>query len=231
MSVSRRDFIKMFGVSIASLMLTRCKFIPPINLLNKPTTTPTVLPPRGVLRSCWQRFNELAQTTQEISEQGEDYNENVLGNQLIADHHQALAEVVATGELTQPVADLVKESYEAAIYHVWRSNIPVTCYEPVMVDYGPISAYTLVQQANILSEYAQTGEIEAEILASAGKALEHDMNFIAMRQEDIDSLYRQLLAGCQDNWECIPKFDALDLEPSADAKAAAQFIIELLTEK
>jgi hypothetical protein len=38
MDLSRRDFIKVFGISIASLMLTRCKGLP------QPTPTPTQIP-------------------------------------------------------------------------------------------------------------------------------------------------------------------------------------------
>ena len=231
MNLSRRDFIKLFGITVASLTMTRCKFPPLAAETPGPTATPTPLPPRDMLRLCWQRFDELAQTTVELSDTGEEYMENALGEQLVADHRHALAELVAAGESTQPVADLVQEGYEAAVYHVWRSNIPVTCYEPVIVDYEPASARVLVQQSEMLNEFAQAGEIDPETLAQAQAALEHDMAFIAMSDADIDLLYQQMIADWENQSINIPSFADLSLEPSAEAIAAARFIIELLTEE
>ena len=224
--VSRRDFIKLFGVSIASLLLTRCKAFP--WAAPTPTHTPTPTPtPRAMLRSCWMRFDELAQA---IRDAGEAYEELNLDSQLISEHLDALNELVAVGELSQPVADLVREAYHEAIYHVYYSNIPVTCYEPLPVDYQMNSASILVRQAEILREYAEAGTLDPDTLAIAQAALEHDMAYIALSRTETDDLVQQIMDECQDDWECIPDFEELPMEPSADAKAAAQFIIELLTE-
>ncbi len=131
MDISRRDFLKIFGISVASVMLTRCK-----PLLSTPTPTcyaplpPSTVTPaatsvRERLRQCWFSFDDLATATMES-----DTTENNYGTQLAADHRAALDEMVARGELTAPVADLVQEAYEAALSHVWRSNALITCYEP-----------------------------------------------------------------------------------------------------
>lgn len=222
MNLSRRDFIKVFGVSIASLILTRCKTLP------QPTPTP-IPTPRDILRTCWTGFSELASTTRALEDNYDQYMENALGSQMIADHRRALDELMAAGELTSPVADLVQEGFAAAVYHVWRSNVPITCYEPVMIDYAPVSANILVQQAAALSEFARAGEIDPGTLAIAQAALEHDLAFIAMDETDINALYEQILADCNNQYECIPRFDAVPLEPSADAQTAARFIVDLLT--
>jgi hypothetical protein len=181
-----------------------------------------------MLRACWTGFAELARV---IREAGEAYEEIELENQMLADHRHALDELVAGGEITEAVAALVHEAYNAAINHIWYSNIPVTCYEPVMVDYEPTSATILVQQAELLSGYAQQGEIDPETLAMAQAALEHDMAYIALTHAETDELVQQIMDECQDDWACIPEFEELPMEPSADAKAAAQFIIQLLTEE
>ena len=219
MDLSRRDFIKMFGVSVASLLLTRCKWLG--------QTTPTPTTPREILRACWLGFDELAQS---LREAGDAYEDNTLHSQMIFDHRQALDELVAKAEITEPVADLVQEAYSDAVYHVRRSNIPVTCYEPAIVDYQPASASTLVHQADILREYAAGGTLDPDTLVIAQAALEHDMAYIALSNTETDDLVQQIMDKCQDDWACIPEFEALPLEPSADAKAAAQFIIALLTE-
>ena len=56
----------------------------------------------------------------------------------------------------------MQEAYEAAVYHTWRSNALMTCYEPMMVDYAPTSVEILVQQAATLGAIGDEGIIDAE---------------------------------------------------------------------
>ncbi len=233
MSISRRDFIKLFGVSVASLLVTRCKPIaltPPTPTCYAPLPpTPEALTPRDRLRKCWLSFSELAQRTQDAATEGN--SEDDFGQQLNSDHRTALDELVVSGELTAPVADLVHEAYAAAVYHVWRSHAPITCYEPMFVDYAPVSANTLVQQSGILNDLATQSTIDPETLAKAQAAIEHDMAFYALSQEDVQTLYEQVITTSQEQGQPVPSFEELQLEISSDAKAAAQFIIDLLTGK
>jgi hypothetical protein len=228
MTISRRDFMKLFGVSVASLLMTRCRVFPPIATCYAALPpTPGVLTPRDRLRKCWLSFDDLAQRTQEGATAGN--SEDIFGQQLISNHRSALDELVASSELTAPVADLIQEAYDAAVYHVWRSNVSMTCYEPMMVDYAPVSAGVLVQQADILDDFAGQGTIDPETLAKAQAALEHDMAFFALSDADVQALYAQILKASQEQGQPIPSFEDLQLEVTADAKAAAQFIIDLLT--
>lgn len=242
MSISRRDFMKVFGVSVAALILARCKrgiipgptdtpslvcytatSPPPTPLF---TPLPTSLPARERLRLLWLRFGLLAQVT------AAGLNENnALGNQLIADHHAALDELSAASDFSRPVGDLIQEAYDAAIDHVWLLNIPVTCYTPVIVNYAPASAETLVQQAAILGQVSGLGGVDADTLAKAQAALEHDMAFYALSSEDISELYTRLIQEAQENGTPIPSFEDIELELTPEARAAAQFIIDLLTGK
>lgn len=233
MSLTRRDFMKMFGVSLASLLMTRCRGIvtetPTCYApLPPPTLTPSIpsSSARDRLRFCWLRFGELAQAT--LADEDMD---NSLGRQLIADHRSALDELVTAGELSAPVVDLVQESYEAGVYHVWRSNVPITCYEPVIVDYSPSSAGILVKQSEILSQIAGQGAIDQKTLAKARTALEHDMAFYDLSNEDVQTLYDRLVKESQETGQPVPSFEALELELTPVARQAAQFILELLTGK
>jgi len=229
MPVSRRDFMKVFGISVASLLLTRCRF--PIGVTCYAPLPPTALPDstRDRLRLCWLSFNELAQKTIEEAKQGS--TENTFGQQRIADHRAALNELVSTGEIPAPLADLVQEAYAAAVYHVWRSNAPMTCYAATVVDYAPTSAGVLVQQAEALSQAASQGNIDPQTLAKAQAALKHDMAYYALSDADVQALYDRLISDWQANGQSIPSFETLELELTPDAKAAAQFIVDLLTGK
>jgi len=229
MSISRRDFMKLVGVSVASLALTHCTFIPagcyaPLPASPYPTEPST---PKDRLRRCWLSFGELAQATIEESNLGS--TENTFGQQLVAEQRAALDELVAAGELTPSVADLVQEAYDAAVYHVWRSNVPMTCYEPMIVDYAPVSAEVLVQQSSALGEIADESSIDPETLAKAQTALEHDMAFYALTDEEVNTLYNRIVTEWQSQGQSAPSFADVDLEITPDAEAAAQFIISLLT--
>ena len=111
----------------------------------------------------------------------------------MANHRAALDELVAAGELDAAVADLVQEAYAAAVYHVWRSNAPITCYEPMMVDYAPTSAAQLVQQSAVLAEMAAKGDLNPDTVAIVQKTIQHDLAFEALSREEVDALYEKLL--------------------------------------
>jgi formate dehydrogenase maturation protein FdhE len=107
----------------------------------------------------------------------------------------------------------------------------MTCYEPMIVDYAPVSAGILVQQSEVLNEIADESAIDPETLAKAQVALEHDMAFYALTDEEVTSLYERLVAEWQSQGQAAPAFENVNLEITPDAEAAAQFIISLLTSK
>jgi hypothetical protein len=232
MDLSRRDFMKLVGISVASLALTRCRALPVTcytPLPPYPTTTELEPTARERLRMCWLSFGILAQATIDESNQGT--SENLYGQQLSTEHRRALDELLTEGLLTPAVADLVQEAFDAAVYHIWRSNAPITCYEPMIVDYAPVSASVLVQQSEILQELARKGTIDQQLLSKAQAALEHDMAYYALTDEELSGLYDRLMAEWERQGQTIPSFDEFDLEVTPEAQAAAQFIINLLTQK
>ena len=72
MDVTRRDFMKLVGVTVASLSLTNCRVIPitcyaPMPPSPYPTQPVTA---RERLRACWMRFGELAEATEARQKKG-----------------------------------------------------------------------------------------------------------------------------------------------------------------
>jgi hypothetical protein len=242
MPVPRREFMKLFGVSLGSLLLARCQRTatpeptPPLvtcYTIMPPTRTPAMpgsanLAARERLRLCWLRFDELARKTTD----GNNADENggdPLGTQMIAEHRSALDALTALAEITVPVADLVQEAYAAAVYHVWRSNTPMTCYDMIYPDYAPESAESLVRQTEVLKQVAAAGTIDTGTMEKAQAALEHDLAFYALTDEDVQALYEKLVAEYHDPGETIPDFEAVELSLTPEVKAAAKFLLELLT--
>jgi hypothetical protein len=238
MPVPRRDFMKLFGISLGSLLLARCQRTgtpdPTIMMTcyeptAAPRNTPTSksLSARGRLRLCWLRFGELAETTRDGTNSDPDAGDR-FGRRLVADHRAALDELVGAGEITAPVADLIQEAYTAAVYHIWRSNAPMTCYAAVRLDYAPVSANNLVLQSEILSQVGGGGTIAPDTIAKARAALEHDLAFYALSDADVQALYKRLLEEYDDPGEAIPSFAEVELALTPDVRAAAQFLLEVL---
>jgi hypothetical protein len=227
MDTSRRDFMKLVGISMASLLLTRCRGFLPITTCYAPVpTTPDPESARDSLRSLWLELDAIAQHTL-----AGDNDDNWYGQQLVDNYRWNLDVLIASGGISAPVADLVQEAYEAAVYHVWRSNAPITCYEPSIVDYAPAGADLLVRQSEILNGLEGQGTIDPATLANAQAALEHDLSYYALDDAGEQALYDEILKAYSEQGQPIPSFDALQLEITPEAQAAAQFIVELLAGK
>jgi hypothetical protein len=209
--LTRRDFIQSLGIALASLLAARC--VPPRSGGQTP---------RDRLRNCWHRFDELAEQARDVDhfERGQQALD-----QLVADHRAALDEVVATGELAQDVAAQVQAAFGAAAYHVWRSNAPITCYEPVLIDYRPASSGQLARQLDILVEMAGDGDLDPDVVAQARAAVERDVAFLNLSNDEVAALYNEITSSAQGG---VPPFEEIQLEITPQAAQAAQFLVELL---
>jgi len=223
MTPSRREFIRSLGIALAAVALSRCA--PPIDGGGgEDPRPPTPTPPggeqnalRGQLRGCWQQFDWLIQRTQ-------DWDNPEAGNQardeLLQDHRAVLDRLVTLGALEPVVADLVQESYAAAVYHVWRSHAGMTCY--IMVQsYQATVAGQLVQQSELLAEIAAGGEIDPAVVARVHESIERDMAYLDLADE-----VRQKV----DSTPGFPSLEEIDFDVSPEAAAAARFLLELLLE-
>jgi hypothetical protein len=230
--ISRRDFMKLFGIGVASLLMTRCRAVAPVVTCYVATKINTdLLSSHERLREYWLSFGDLAQRTREEASNG-NYESDFI-QQLITSHRNALDELIATGELNAPVADLIHEAYMAAIYHVWNSNLLLTCYTPTpigTVNYTLPSADMLVEQANILEELSMQSTIDPETLVKVQVSLEHDLAYYDLSEADMQKLYDQI-RNLQQQGQQAPEFEELPIEVTPEAKDAAHFIIDLLTGK
>lgn len=231
---TRRRFIRTVGIAIASLAVSRCTPTPEPTCYTVPAFTPTPGSsagnddsPRGRLRQCWMSFDELAQQTRDTMD---DYEiAEAAMAQLVQDHQAALDDLVLAGDLEQPVADQVQAAFDAAVYHVWRSNAPITCYEAVMIDFQPTSSAQLVQQAETLDGLAGSSDVPQETLTKAQAAIERDIAFLSLPSADVQALYDQLIEAAGDK-HTYPSFDELELDVTPEAAAAARFLVQLLIE-
>jgi hypothetical protein len=221
MAFTRREFIKNVGIAIASLATARC--VCPVGGIGSKGESDS---PRERLRQSWMRFDWLAKEAQD--EGGYEQGEQAY-NQLVADHRASLDELVAAGELDTDVARQVQIAFDAAAYHVWLSNAPITCYEPVIVDYKPTSSSQLAWQAEILAEMADSGDLDPDTVAQAQAAIERDVAFLNLSGAETQALYDELMAAAGDNYT-FPTFDELELEVTPEAAEAARFLVELLLE-
>ncbi|MBN1810527.1 MAG: hypothetical protein JXA14_01680 [Anaerolineae bacterium] len=213
MSPTRREFIKRVGIAIASLMAARCACVSFVGGS-----------PRDRLRSCWLQLDWLAQQAQEDYKQGERAQKK-----LAADHRAALDDLVASGELDADVADDLDSAFGSAIVHVVMANTPITCYKTAEPNYIPVSADQLMRQAELLAEMAEDGHMDSAVVAQAQTAVERDITFLALSDEEMRDLRAELWAAAGDSYD-FPPFDELDLEVTPEATEAARFLIELLLE-
>ena len=146
---------------------------------------------------------------------------------LLSDHRSALDDLVAPGELSSSAAEQIQIAFQEATYHVWRSHAPMTCYEPVLVDYTPTSSAQLTQQVALLEEISDSGDVDQNTLAQAQAAIERDIAFLSLTNEATQALYDDLIAAAGETYD-FPTFDELELEIPAESVEAARFLVELL---
>jgi hypothetical protein len=183
---------------------------------------------RERLRSCWLRFDWLAEQAQDWSdyEKGERALE-----QLTTEHRAALDELVAVGELEVDVADEVQNAFDAAAYHIWRANCGMTCYEPLMMpDYTQSGSAQLVVQADLLVDLADDVTIDPKTIIQAQASVERDIAFLNLSPEEEQALYDAVIEAAGEEYD-YPTFEELELEITPEAAEAARFLVELLLEE
>ena len=214
MTLTRREFIKGVGVAAASLVLLRCSA--------PPSQDDSA---RGKLREAWMQLEWLAQQSTGDWERGDQARQ-----ELTAQHRAALDELVGAGELSPEVAEELQAAYDAATYHIYRSHAPITCYEPMIVDYAPSSSDQLTTQADLLAEMADQADLDPATVSQAQAGIERDIAFLSLSSDERNALYDPLIQAASQG-EAIPPFDQVDLEITPEAREAARYLVELLLEE
>ncbi|MBE9508992.1 MAG: hypothetical protein IMY86_13205 [Chloroflexi bacterium] len=168
MKSTRREFISYVGVTLASLLTTRCRptCYTPAAPVPYPPFTPTPNARWATLRECWLDLRN----TELQSVEDTDF---AIG--LRQRHADALDALVTDGELDAAVAEEIGVAFEQAVAHVQRKM--ATCYIAVPPEFVPRE--NLVQQAAMLEEMAVESDIAPDTVAQAQAALERDVAWLA----------------------------------------------------
>ena len=144
-----------------------------------------------------------------------------------SDRHLAvsgLLRLVEAGELNVASAEHVQLIFDEAAYHIERSM--GTCYEAMpMPDYVPAARGQVMQQTDLLAEMAEKGDLDPQTVAQAQAALERDVAFLNLSEEEKRAFYTELAAA----GPAYPPFDEIDLEVTPEAAEAAAFLAQLLS--
>jgi len=250
MRYTRRDLMKRVGIAMASLAATRCTRVTCYIPAELPTETPsadqlarqtavirdrtqdgTVTPAtaqraqaaidRERLRACWLQLQQLAATTAEDGNRGE-----TMRTALVAEHQSVLDDLVPLGEIQPAVAEQVQVAFEEAAYHVWAANVPITCYKETPINYRPASSEQLARQSALLGEMAQGSGLDQEAVARAQAAVERDIAFLNMPDDEVQAMYDKLMTAATAGQ--YPTFDQVELQIPPESADAAHFLVELL---
>lgn len=166
MGASRRSFIRYVGLTLGSILATRCT--PTCYTQTPPTPTPL---PAGdplweALRVCWMDLQDPRLQT---------FEETDFTRELRRRHADALDALVARGDINSSVAENVGIAFEQAMAHVQRQM--ASCYIALPPEFAPREE--LVSQVAALEEMAATSEIDPSTVARAQEALEQDIAWLA----------------------------------------------------
>jgi len=239
MSIDRRYFIKSFGMTLGSLIvsgsLSGCDVkteekastaqgtpitkLPNVEEVNSPSPkkllhTDSELEP---LRQCWLDLNNLQQTVREAlgkAMQEGDYSfvetEEDVKKERSTKHRDILDALVGAGKLDKLVAEQIQVAFDEAQYHIARSM--ATCY--IIIPYELNVRSDLLKQAEVLGEIS--GDLDPEVVTQARAAIAQDM------------AYFETIANDNDNYKSIRvNYEAGKLKASPEALEAARLLTEL----
>jgi hypothetical protein len=214
MRTSRRDFIKSFAITLASLTMTRCGV--------SETPESIEIDPKDRVRACWLRLDWMAQQVRDSGLMKGDSSE--AQTQLIIEHQRALKELVDAGEFDWPIASEMQKAFEEATTYVRNSSsVTVSCYEvsdPRMLErmdaeYNIEKVQAdLVRQAELLQSFS--GSIHSYAVTRAQEAIARDLTFLEskFRTNEIEELFQ------------LYESDAIEVSPLS--LEAARILAEIL---
>jgi hypothetical protein len=200
MKTTRREFIRRVGIALGSLMAMRCVTTCYAPSPETPPSSPLDAPPTpewAALRGCWLDLDNPELQSSEDTD---------FSRELRQRNGDALAALVASGELDAAVADEIDAAFEEAIAHVQRQQ--ATCYIALPPEFTPRD--DLVQQAELLETLAAEGDIDPQTVARARAALGRDIAWLA-----------RFHAG-----EAPGEWKGVEVTP--EAAEAARILVELL---
>jgi len=201
MSPSRRDFIRYVGLFLASAIARGCGVPPTVTCYEVAPISPEPTPPANerwaALRDCWYSLDDPRV-------QSFEDNDFIVG--LRGQHQEALAALVAAGELDAAVAEEIAVAFGQAIAHIQRNQ--ATCYIALPPEFQPRA--DLLSQEAALEEMAAQGNLDPAVVEQARAALARDIEWLS-----------QFQAG-----QVPGSLEEIEADPNAIA--AARILVELL---
>lgn len=225
MESTRREFVRNTGILLASLALASCQSRSTCYTMVSPELVPTGNSQDadwGNVRAQWVGLKQLAQDAPD-SERGQKTLESLLAN-----HRTALDKLAQAKQLDSAVAQDMQAAFEGAAHHIWRLNSGVTCYRPSpSFIYGPQSSDELAQQSQALIEMSQRSSIDPAVVAQAQVAIERDIAFLAMSDEEELAFTEAVLQAGQAA-QNYPQWPALEIDVPPESVEAARILIQVL---
>jgi hypothetical protein len=196
MTHDRRSFIKRFGATLGSLIvsgsLSGCgprkntgmsdtKDEPTKQNVSWPKVRVPSAPEWRQLGECWLSLKTLNEDVSEAIRKngglGSSTWRDTKAEERIATHQALLNALVTTGQLDESVAQYMQTAFEEAVYHVDR--FMSTCYSGIGIGYAPRE--DLLQQARVLGKMDFVDHLT---LRKARAAIAQDMVFFELIKSD-----------------------------------------------
>lgn len=215
MPPTRRQFIKRFGVMLASLIVARCAPARTRQSNEQETPIPTNIPPTST-SPCTNSdkphctdWNRLRQCWLDMSDSHT--------------HLVTLEVLVEAGEIDQSIADQIQIAFTEATIHVGIERSGATCYAEMPVEYVPRT--NLVMQIDTLREIAD--DLDPVVVERVQDAISRDITFLetwsALQTQKLDQ--EESIAKIQ---ELILQFNSDTLQASPEAVKAADILVKLV---
>ena len=232
----RRGFIKKFGITLGSLIVSgslagcghkRDEALPdarsPVGKQDESSLTPRA-PEWEQLRQCWLDLNNTQDINANLSKKfgalrqwtgpGQPQDPFDATRDALAEEHQAVLDtLVAKGRLKEPVAKQMQMAFEEAAYHVVRSM--ATCYIALPIEHAP--RQDLLNQADVLRKIS--GNLDPATVTKAQAAIAQDVAFF--------EIFR---TGRYDYLPLGEKYRASGFDPTPEALEAARMLTRLFLE-
>jgi hypothetical protein len=215
MRTTRRDFIKSFGISLATIIITRC--VPfqsesdthEVNPVPSNTPKAASISPEERIRECWLNLEVLAKKAREDGEHAGEVR-----GELVNEHQAALLIMINSGDLDPNIAQEMQTAFEQASSHVEGINSNfVMCYESIETT-SFFARDDLIQQADVLQELS--ADIDPSVLEEIQTTIAYDIT------------YFDLVASSMAGRELNEQFEAGEMDILPEALEAAQLLVNII---
>lgn len=228
MPQDRRSFIKRFGATLGSLIVSgsfpgcgpkKDKGLADPKPEDKTEKGPSPyvrtlsVPEWEHVRQCWLSLRNLSQDDVSFRK---DNGKVVLEIAVVKEHQRLMDDLVKTGQLEASVAEYVQMAFTQAAGHIvaWKMT---SCYLGIPFEAGPRE--DLLKQADVL--HRVSGDLDPTTVAKAQAAITQDMAFFEAFRAG-NRAYDESLAD---------SYNAGNLKASPEALEAARLLTQLFAEK